>query len=326
MAKNIETKTELPIRDGFGDALVQLGDEDKNVVALCADLTSSVRMSKFSDKYPDRFFQVGIAEQNMAGVAAGLALSGKIPFMGSFASFQPMRNLDQIRTSIAMMNAPVKIISSHAGFSHAADGIQVEALEDIAIMRVLPNMTVFVPADSEQANILTHKATEINGPVYIRLGRSKTPVLSKIKLKLGEKVPEIQVGKAQIIRRGTDVLLIASGYMVMEAFKAAREMTEQGISVGLLNIHTIKPLDIETIGEFVKNAKAVVTVEEHQVAGGLGSAIAEDLIQKGFQGKLRIMGVDDSFGETAKQPEELWKKFGLTSEDIVVMSTHLLNM
>jgi len=308
------------IRDGFGEALVQLGRNNPDVVALNADLTSSIRMAEFQERYPERFFQVGIAEQNMAGVAAGLALSGKIPFMGSFSSFQPMRNLDQIRSSISIMGANVKIISSHAGFSYAPDGVQIEAFEDIGVMRMLPGMIVLVPADSDQAYQLTINSADIDGPVYIRLGREKTRALSD----RGLNIPEVRIGEAQHLIAGDDLVIFANGYMVNESLDAAEELKKAGYNVGVINIHSVKPLDKESILKVVSKTGKIISVEEHQKAGGLGSSIAELLADFGDPYVHKIMGVDDTFGETARTNVELLDKYGLTARHIVKEAVQLL--
>jgi len=318
--------TETSIRDGFGRGLLKVAKLYPEIVALSADLTESVRMQDFEKKYPEHFFQVGIAEQNMAGIAAGLALSGYIPFIGSFACFQPYRNLDQMRTSICMMNANVKIISSHAGLSYAADGIQVQALEDVGIMRMLPNMTVIVPADAEQAEVLTQEMVKLEGPVYLRLGREQASVLSARKVdSKAEKFPAIEIGKAQMIREGLDITIIACGYMVAKALDAAMELSNQGISAQVINLHTIKPLDTHTILTAAKKTGHVLTVEDHQAAGGMGSAVAELLVQAKDDVKMKILGVGDQFGQTAKTSAELWEAYGLTSKNIVNEAQKLLS-
>lgn len=296
------------IRDGFGAGLLKLGEANPKVVALTADLGESVRMHEFAQKYPERFFEMGIAEQNMAVVAAGLALEGFTPFAGSFASFQPYRNLDQIRTSICIMNANVKLVSSHAGFSYPADGVQIQALEDIAIMRVLPNMTVVVPADAKQAESLTMQIAEHVGPVYLRIGRAET---------LEVVGPDVTLGKAQLLRQGSDLTIIACGYMVNQALQVAEALAQQGKQARVLNMHTIKPIDREAVLAAAHETKSIVTVEEHQTAGGLGAAVAECLADAGVAVQLKIIGVRDSFGDTAQTIEQLWTKYGLDSDSIL---------
>lgn len=317
MAKK-QTKNEpKSIRDGFGEGLVELGKNNPDVVALSADLAESVRMQHFAEMFPDRFVQVGIAEQNMATIAAGLALSGKVPYIGSFACFQPMRNLDQIRTSICIMEAPVKIVSSHAGFSFPGDGVQIQALEDIAIMRTLPNMEVYVPADAEQTAQIAKLIANTGKPAYLRLGRAKTDVLAASELVDKEIMSELELGKAQTLLTGSDGTIIATGYMVMQALLAAHELRKRGVYVGVMNIHTIKPLDREAIARAAQETGRIVTVEEHQVAGGLGSAVAETLMQWGVPVNMKIIGVDDQFGITAETVDQLWSEKGLTVENIV---------
>jgi len=313
-----------PIRDGFGAGLLSLGRHNSQVVALSADLTESVRMEEFSRKYPERFFQVGIAEQNMAGIASGLALSGYIPFIGSFACFQPMRNLDQIRTSICMMNANVKIVSSHAGFSYPADGIQIQALEDVGIMRSLPNMTVVVPADYEQASELTVQSIAIDGPVYIRLGRSATPIL---RLRKDSKdIQPIDLGEAQLVRAGSDVVFITYGYMVNQCLDVALELEKVGIYAGVLNMHTIKPIDAEAICDAGAHSGNIVVVEEHQGYTGLVELVAKILLENSVSAKFLSISVEDKFGRTAKTQEELWQVYGLDKASILARTKTLLGV
>jgi transketolase len=303
----------VSIRDGFGEGFMLAGTQNKQVVGLSADLVESVRMHKFAERYPNRFWNTGIQEQNMATVAAGLALEGFIPYMGTFANFQPGRNLDQIRTSICMMQANVKIISSHAGFSYGQDGVTVQMLEDIAIMRALPHMQVLVPADANQAAEMARQIADITGPVYLRLGRAATPVLpipSALALNA-----QFQIGKAQMLREGNDITLIACGYMVEKCLQVAKQLAPQGIDVRVINMHTIKPLDSQSIIKAAEETQAIITVEEHQVAGGLGSAVAEVLAQSKTRVPLKIIGVEDQFGESGTT-EDLWQRCGLTVEHI----------
>lgn len=313
------------IRDGFGQGLLDLAGQNKDVVALTADLGSSLKMDDFKKMYPNRFIEVGIAEQNMAGIAAGLALEGKIPYAGTFASFQPMRNLDQIRTSICIMDAPVKLVSSHAGFSYAADGVQIQALEDIAIMRSLPNMEVFVPADAEQAAQLTKLIANTNKPAYLRLGRADAPVLSTCDLVDKDLMGPLELGRAQLLQSGGDATIIATGYMVYQALIAAKLLREQGVYASVINIHTIKPLDRETVLQAAAATGRVITIEEAQEAGGLGSAVAELIAQSGIGCKLRIIGVQDQFGTTAQTASELWEAKGLTAQNILAKLKEILD-
>lgn len=311
------------IRDGFGEGLTQVGAVNKSVVALTADLGESVRMMGFAKEFPDRFIQVGIAEQNMAAVAAGMALEGLIPYIGSFAAFQPMRNLDQIRTSIAMMNSNVKVVSSHAGFSYGADGIQVQALEDVGIMRMLPNFTVMIPADADQAAEMAKLAAITSGPVYLRLGREKTESLSSYP-KINKDELKTKIGQAQLLRVGGDLAFIACGYMVGQCLSAAEQLAGKGMHATVINMHTIKPIDREAILDAAKHVGKIITVEEHQVTGGLGSAVAEVLMNEQVHAKLASVGVQDHFGDTAKTTLELWEEYGLGVGNIVKVAKEMV--
>jgi len=296
-------------RDGYGDGVVEAGKEDEDVVVLTADLTDSTRSNKFEEAFPERFIEVGVAEQNMAGIAAGLALSGKVPFVASYATFNPGRNLDQIRTSVCYSKANVKIVGAHAGLSVGPDGATHQALEDIAIMRVLPNMTVLSPADYQEAKKATIAAAEHKGPVYIRTAREKTAAFTT------EKTP-FEIGKALVLMEGKDLTIISTGPILYEALKAAQELTfKRGITCEVINLSTIKPLDEETILKSVEKTRKVVTVEEHQMYGGLGGAISELLSQK-LPVPVKIIGIEDSFGESGKY-DELWEKYGIDSQNIV---------
>lgn len=296
-------------RDGFGKALLKLGETNPQVVALCADLAESTRMLGFKEKYPDRFIEVGVAEQNLAAVASGLANYGKIPFIASYATFSPGRNNEQIRTTISLNNVPVKIVGSHAGLSVGPDGATHQALEDIALMRVQPNMTVISPCDEEEAYKATLAAAEYPSPVYIRLAREKTPVITT------EQTP-FTIGKANLLWLGEhpQVVIMATGPLVHNALLAAKKL-EKTIEVSVINIHTIKPLDTKTIVAAAKAAGAVVTVEEHQVAGGLGSAIAEVLAQE-CPVPIEFVGVRDEFGQSG-EPNELIEHYGMGVSTIV---------
>ena len=301
---------QISIRDGFGEGFLVAGAQNRKIIGMSADLVKSVRMHKFAEKYPDRFFNTGIQEQNMAAAAAGLALDGYIPYAGTFANFQPGRNLDQIRISICMMNAGVKLISSHAGFSYGEDGMTVQMLEDVGIMRMLPNMTVLVPADANQAAEFAIKAADISGPVYIRLGRAKTPILN---IPVGA---EFEIGKGQLLREGGDVTVIAYGYMVSKALQAAKRLAPEGVDVRVINMHTIKPLDTDIIFKAAAETKGIVTAEDHQQAGGLGSAVAEVIAQSQNRVPIKIIGVGDRFGESGTS-DELMESRGLTVEALV---------
>ncbi len=295
-------------REGFGKALVELGEKNKNVVALCADLEESMHVADFHKKFSERFVEVGVAEQNMIGVAAGLALSGKIPFAASFAVFSPGRTWDQIRVSVAYSQANVKIVGGHSGITVGADGASHQALEDIGIMRVLPNMIVIVPCDYIEAQKATFAAALHKGPVYLRLGREKVPIITDIKSKFN-------IGKAEIFKEGKDITIIACGIMVNEALEAAKELEKEEISAEVINCHTIKPLDKKTIVASAKKTGKVITAEEHQINCGLGSAIAE-LLSEEHPVPIRMIGVKDTFGESGK-PEELKKKYGLSSDFLI---------
>ena len=295
---NLDNPKKASTREGYGNALVKLGEKNKNIVVLCCDLTDSTKVDAFKKKFPNRFIEVGVAEQNLAGLAAGLALEGKIPYISSYAVFSPGRNWDQLRVSVCYNNLNVKIQGAHAGISVGPDGATHQALEDIGIMRVLPNMKVIVPCDSIQAEKATLSSASINGPVYLRFGRNNIPIITD------EKTP-FKVGKADIYRNGEDVCIIACGVMVYQALLAARELEKQGIDAMVINCHTIKPLD-----------KAIVTAEEHQINCGLGSAISE-LLGKTHPTPIEMVGINDTFGESGN-PEELLKKYNCTSKDILL--------
>lgn len=310
IAKNLYHKkvTRASQRDGYGNGLVKAGRLSARVVVLCADLAESTRSLAFQRVFPDRYIEMGVAEQNMAGVAAGLALSGKIPFISSYAVFSPGRNWDQVRVSIAYSQANVKIAGAHAGITVGPDGATHQALEDIAIMRTLPNMIVVSPADSIETEKAVLAAAKIIGPVYIRFGREATPIVTT------SKTP-FKIGRAELLKSGRDVTLIACGIMVYEALIAARKLERLGVNVEVLNLHTIKPIDRQTIFRSVKKTGAVVSCEEHQIAGGMGSAVAE-LLSTHLPVPQEYIGIHDHFGESGK-PGELMKKYGLISTDIV---------
>jgi len=288
---------------------LELGESNPNVVALCADLAESTRMLAFKEKYPERYIEMGVAEQNMATVASGLANYGKIPFMASYATFSPGRNNEQIRTTISLNNLGVKIVGSHAGLSVGPDGATHQALEDIALMRVQPNMTVLSPCDEEEAYKATLAAAAHPGPVYIRLAREKTPVMTA-------KETPFAIGKAQVMweaDHGNEVVVFATGPLLHNALVAAKEL-EHAVPVVVINIHTIKPLDADTIVKYAKEAGAVVTVEEHQITGGLGSAIAE-LLATNSPLPTEFIGVKDSFGQSG-EPKELIDYYGMAPSHI----------
>ncbi|MCA9380980.1 transketolase family protein [Candidatus Dojkabacteria bacterium] len=304
-----------PTRDGYGVGLEELGYQMPDVVALSADLTESTRTNLFADTFPDRFFQTGIAEQNMMGIAAGLAINGKIPFAASYSAFSPGRNWDQLRVSVCYSKANVKVVSTHAGLTVGPDGATHQALEDIAITRVLPNLTVVVPSDYHEARKATHQIARMDGPVYMRLGRSKTPIYTSDET-------YFELGKANVLYVGTDVTVVACGIMVYEALMAANELAGKGISVEVINCHTIKPIDAETIVQSAHKTGAVVTAEEHQINGGLGGAVAEVLAEHNPVPMKRV-GVKDTFGESGT-PDELLRKYGVTKNDIVNAITSLI--
>lgn len=303
-----------PTRAGFGRGLVAAGKQNSNVVAACADLTDSTKMNEFADAFPERFVEIGIAEQNLVTVGAGLAAMGKIPFVSSYAAFSPGRNWEQIRTTICLNDRPVKIVGSHAGVSVGPDGATHQMLEDIALMRALPNMVVIAPCDSVEAEKATLAMAADIRPNYMRLAREKTPVLTT------DKTP-FEIGKAYVFHEGTDVTIIATGTMTYQAMVAAEVLAGDGISAEVVHVPTIKPLDTETILKSVEKTGAVVTAEEAQVNGGLGGAIAELLGEELPTPMIRV-GMRDRFGESG-QPEELLQHFGLTATHIA-MAAHQL--
>lgn len=308
---------QIPTRNGYGEGLVLAGEENEQVVALCADVTESTRTNLFAEKFPQRFVEVGVAEQNMATVAAGMALGGKIPFIASYATFSPGRNWEQIRTTICYNDVPVKIIGSHVGVSVGPDGATHQALEDIAMMRVLPNMIIISPVDTIEARKATQAIARFPQPCYLRLSREKVPLVTT------EQTP-FEIGKAEVFHEGSDVAVIATGQMVYRALLAAKELKSHKISVRVINCHTIKPLDQQTILRAAKDCGAIVTVEEHQAIGGLGGAVAEFLSQR-CPVPIKIVGIEDQFGESGA-PNELLAKFGLTKEAIASAISHVLRM
>jgi|TARA_Y100000031_G_scaffold157091_1_gene215882 transketolase len=313
LEKNVYQKEKLeqkPTRNGYGQGLVELGKRSEDVVVLCADLTGSTRSAMFQKEFPDRFIQVGIAEQNMLSIAAGLAFSGKVPFVSTYGVFCPGRNWDQLRVNVCYSKANVKLTGAHTGVSVGPDGATHQALEDIAITRCLPNMTVLAPCDMIETKKATIAAGEIKGPVYLRFAREATPIFTTVKT-------PFQIGQAEVFKQGKDVSVIACGPTVHEALLAAHDLAKENISVAVVNNHTIKPMDEKTIIEAAKTG-AVVTAEDHQVMGGLGSAVAEVLatsLPAGRQVPMEMIAVQDRFGESG-QPEELMKEYGLLAEDI----------
>lgn len=295
-------------RSGFGDGLTELGKQNPNVVALCADLIGSLKMDDFKNQNPERFFQIGVAEANMIGIAAGLTIGGKIPFTGTFANFSTGRVYDQIRQSIAYSNKNVKICASHAGLTLGEDGATHQILEDIGLMKMLPGMVVINPCDYNQTKAATIAIAKHEGPVYLRFGRPAVPVFTPVDQKF-------EIGKGIMLHEGTDVTLVATGHLVWEAMIAANELEKQGISVEVINIHTIKPLDEEIILNSVKKTGKIVTCEEHNKYGGLGESVARLLTEK-YPVRQEFVAVNDTFGESGT-PAELMKKYGLDSTAIV---------
>lgn len=298
---------QAPIRNGYGEGLVILGKENPNVVVLCCDLVESTRSLDFAKQFPDRYVEVGVAEQNLAGLGAGMAHEGKIPFITSYATFSPGRNWDQIRVSICYSGNNVKIIGSHAGISVGPDGATHQAMEDIAITRVLPRMTVLVPADAIEARKATLASARMNGPVYIRLARDKTPQFTT------DETP-FEIGKAFIMREGKDCTIAAAGPQVYYALQAAEELSKEKIECEVLNMVSVKPMDEEALVKSVKKTGCVVTAEEHQVTGGVGSAVAEALARN-YPVPQEFVGMPDHFGESG-EPNELIAKWGMDSKAI----------
>ena len=306
--KKYESSEQKDTRSGFGAALLELGKNNPKVVAMCADLTGSLKMDAFAKTYPDRFFQAGIAEANMIGVAAGLSITDKIPFVGTFANFATGRVYDQIRQSIAYSKKNVKISASHAGLSLGEDGATHQILEDIGLMKMLPNMTVINTCDYNQTYAATMAVAELNGPVYLRFGRPKVPNFT-------DENQKFEIGKALILNEGSDISIFATGHLVWEAIKAAEILEGKGISVDLINIHTIKPLDSQSILKSVSKTGAVVTAEEHFMNGGMGDSISQ-LLSLENPCPIEYVAVNDTFGESGK-PHDLLKKYGLDAESIV---------
>lgn len=298
------------IRDGFGEALVETGEKNKNVVVLTADLKESTRVNLFAEKFPDRFIEVGVAEQALVTIASGIAAEGKIPFTTSYAVFSPGRTLDQIRTTVALNNQPVKIVGAHAGLGAGPYGSTHQALEDIAMMRTLPNMIVEVPCDYEEARKATRSVASNHKPTYLRLARQESGQVTT------QNSP-FKIGRAEILRqsKSPQVAIIACGVMVYETLLAAKELESRGIETLVINNHTVKPMDERTVIRAAKTTGAVVTAEEHQIDGGMGSAVAE-ILSRNFPVPIEFIGVPNVFGESGK-PEELFKKFKMTSRDII---------
>mgnify|MGYP001947182147 CR=1 FL=1 len=322
LVENIFTDVKRePNRNGFGAGLVEVGEKNKNVVALTADLAESTRAHKFAEVFPDRFVECGVAEQNMASVASGMAAMGKIPFIASYAMFSPGRSWEQIRTTIAYNNANVKIIGAHAGVSVGPDGATHQAIEDMAIMRVMPNMTVIAPADVSEAKAATIYAAEHKGPLYLRLARSDTPVIFKPAIKF-------QFGKGEWLMRNKEdkeksVGIVVTGTLVHEALLAGKELNQKGISASVLHMPTVKPLDTDALDELASKKDLIITLEEHQKAGGLGGAVVEYLCQNQPTRVVRL-GVDDEFGQSGK-PEELIAHYALDAKSVIATAKNFLD-
>jgi transketolase len=314
--KKIEVTGHKDTRSGFGDGLLEACRKNSNVVGLCADLTGSLMMDGFQKEFPSRFFQVGIAEANMMGLAAGLATGGKIPFTGTFANFSTGRVYDQIRQSIAYSDKNVKICASHAGLTLGEDGATHQILEDIGMMKMLPGMVVINPCDYNQTKAATLAIADYFGPVYLRFGRPKWPIFTDANQKF-------EIGKALMISEGTDVSIFATGHLVWKAIQAAEALAEKGISAEVINIHTIKPLDAEAVLNSARKTRCVVTAEEHQMNGGLGDSIAQ-LLVRNLPLPLEMVAVNDSFGESGK-PEELLVKYHLDAPDIVAAAERAIS-
>ena len=307
MLKDIVSTGKKATRDGFGDGLYEAGQSDPKVVALCADLVGSLKMNKFIDAHPERFFQMGISEANMIGVAAGLATAGKIPFTGTFANFSTSRVYDQVRQSIAYSHKNVKLCASHAGLTLGEDGATHQTLEDIGMMKMLPGMTVINPCDYHQTKAATMAIAKHYGPVYLRFGRPGWPMFT-------QDMP-FEIGKAIRMNEGSDVTIVATGHLVWKAVEAAKQLESKGISCELINIHTIKPLDDDAILKSVAKTKAIVVAEEHNILGGLGESVARLMAQK-TPTPMEFVAVNDTFGESGKVPD-LIAKYGLDTPDVV---------
>ncbi len=305
-----------PIRKGFGRGLLKAGQIDENVVAACADLTDSTQMSLFKAEFPGRFVEIGVAEQNLVTVGSGMAAMGKIPFVSSYAAFSPGRNWEQIRTTICLNDRPVKIVGSHAGVSVGPDGATHQMLEDVALMRVLPNMVVIVPGDSVEAEKATLAMAKDSRPNYLRLAREATPIITT------DKTP-FEIGKAYVYEGGDDVTIIATGTMTYQALAAVDALFKDGISAEVVHVPTIKPLDAATILKSVRKTGAVVTVEEGQIIGGLGGAIAE-LLSEEHPVPIKRIGMQDRFGESG-EPDQLLEHFGLDAKHIRLAVHHIID-
>lgn len=314
MLKDIQVSGQKDTRSGFGDGIAEAARKNPNIVALTADLAGSLKLNQFIKEFPDRFFQCGISEANMIGVAAGLTIGGKIPYTTTFANFSTGRVYDQIRQSIAYSGKNVKICASHAGLTLGEDGATHQILEDIGMMKMLPGMTVIVPCDYAQTKAATLAVADYNGPVYLRFGRPVWPIFT-------DKL-DFKIGKAQVFSEGTDISIFACGHLVWKAIEAGKILQDKGISVEVINIHTIKPIDAEAVLRSIAKTKCAVTAEEHNIIGGLGDAIAQ-LAAKNQPIPIEYVGTKDTFGESGT-PEQLLKKYGLDTPDIVAAAEKVI--
>lgn len=306
----------IATRDAYGEALIELGGQNEDIVVLDADLSKSTKTAGFAKKYPDRFFNIGIAEQNLIGISAGFAAAGKIPFASTFAMFATGRAFEIIRNSVGYPKLNVKICATHSGLTVGEDGASHQALEDIACMRAIPNMTVIVPADGIETKKVIHAISKMDGPVYVRLGRSAVPVI------YDEDTYNFEIGKGSLLREGTDATIIATGIMVSEAIEASIELEKKGFSVRVINMHTIKPIDKEIIIRAAKETGGIVTAEEHNIIGGLGSAVAE-VVSENYPALIKRVGTKDTFGESGK-PDDLLIKYGLKKANIIEAVEYIL--
>ncbi len=314
LAENLDNPSLVAMRDGYGEGVAEAGKRNEKLVVLIADLTESLRVDLFKKEFPERFFEMGISEQNMMGVAAGMAACGKIPFVNSFACFNPGRNWEQMRLSVCLSNNNVKVIGGHAGFGNGTDGGNQQMFEDVSLTRVLPYLTIVVPVDYDQAKKMTLAVAEYSGPVYMRMTKPKRAMVTT-------RGTPLQIGKAQVFRTGKDVSVFACGALVYEALMAAEELVGRA-DVEVINVHTIKPLDKETILTSAQKTGKVVTAEEHSIIGGLGGAVAELLVEE-CPIPMRRVGMRDKFGESG-EPEELMAKYGMNKEAIIEKILELL--
>ena len=314
-ASEIEVLGKKDTRSGFGEGLLEVGKKNKNVVALCADLTGSLKMNAFENEFPERFFQVGISEANMIGMAAGMTIGSKIPYTGTFANFSTARVYDQIRQSVAYSKKNVKICASHAGLTLGEDGATHQTLEDVGMMKMLPNMTVIVPADFNQTKQATIAIADLEGPVYLRFGRPSVPIFVKEDAKF-------EIGKADIVVDGTDVTIIACGHLVWKSIEAAKELEKQGVSAEVINMHTIKPLDEKAVLDSVAKTGCVVTAEEHMYNGGLGESIARVLAIHNPTPQ-EFVAVNDTFGESGT-PDQLLAKYNIDTPDVIAAALKVM--